>query len=84
MASYFPYAQAQVIDANGVDLPLGPSYTFATFINQGGANGEIDFGAGNSAILKPGQSLSMPYLGRAYGPCTVKGTGTRIQAIYVE
>lgn len=84
MASYFPFAEAKVIDANGVDLPLGPSYTFATFINQGGADGSVDFGNGNVALLKSGQSLSMPYLGRPYGPCTVKGTGTRLQAIYVE
>ncbi len=51
-------------------------YTWATFINEGGATGIV--------TLKPGQSLSMPYLGRPYGLTTIDGTGTDIQIIYVR
>ena len=83
VGGYFP-AQPFVKYATNTVEVITNYYTWATFINQGGANGDIDFGSGNIVTLRPGESISMPYLGRPYGMTTIDGTGTSIQIVYVR
>jgi hypothetical protein len=82
MDNYSP-AQPTVVIANNAIVPINKSFSFITFSNNGAANGTIDFGSGNVCTLVPGESLSLPYLGRVYGAMTIDATGTLIQAIYV-
>lgn len=82
MEIYAPI-QPNVVIANNAIVPINAQYSFITFINQGAAQASLDWGAGNVSILGVGQSLSMPYLGRTYGPMTIDAIGTLVEAIYV-
>lgn len=83
MSAYSP-AQPEVKIASGDIETLGNYYSWATFLNDGGADGTIDFGAGNVVTLKTGESLTMPYLGRPYGTTIVDGSATTIKIIFVR
>lgn len=82
MSTYSP-AQPIVLIATGIEV-LTNYYSWATFLNDGAANGTIDFGGGNVVTLAPTESISMPYLGRPYGETTVDGTGTSIKVVFVR
>lgn len=82
MEQYSP-AQPIVVTANNAIVLVDRSFSFITFTNNGFASGTIDFQNGNVCTLLPGASLSLPYLGRVYGPLTIDGTGTIIEALYV-
>ncbi len=82
MDNYSP-AQPIVVLANNAVVAIDRSFSFITFSNDGAASGTVDFGNGNVVTLVAGESLSLPYLGRVYGPMTIDATGTLIKAIYV-
>lgn len=77
-------AQPEVLLASGTVETITDYWSWATFINSGAANGTIDFGAGNVVTLKPGEALTMPYLGRPYTNCVIDGTLTTIKIIFVR
>lgn len=83
MSSYNP-AQPLVLIATGTIETMQPIYSWATFLNDGAADGTIDFGAGNIVTLKNTQSITLPYLGRGYGETIVDGTGTVMKVVYVR
>lgn len=83
MSQYSP-AQPEVLIASGNVKTITDLYSYATFINSGGAPGTIDFGAGNIVTLLPGESLTMPYLGRPYARTDIDGTLTTIKIIFVR
>jgi hypothetical protein len=82
MEQYSPI-QPIVVIANNAIVAINAQYSFITFINQGAGAASLDWGAGNVATLGIGQSLSMPYLGRTYGPMSIDATGTLVEALYV-
>jgi hypothetical protein len=83
MSSYSP-AQPVVLLATNNIKTISNYYSWATFLNDGGADGTIDFGGGNVVVLKDQESISMPYLGRPYGETVIDGTGTNIKTIFVR
>lgn len=83
MSQYSP-AQPEVLIAAGGVQSISDLYSWATFINSGPAAGTIDFGLGNIVTLGPGESLTMPYLGRPYGRTDINGAGTTIKIIFVR
>jgi hypothetical protein len=82
MEVYAPI-QPIVVIANNAIVPINTQYSFITFINQGAGIATLNWGAGNVSSLGIGQSLSMPYLGRTYGPMSIDATGTLVEALYV-
>lgn len=82
MEQYTP-AQPYVVEVNNAIQVINKQYSFITFVNNGLATGVIDFGAGQLMNLVAGESISLPYLGRVYGGCTIDATGTLIKALYV-
>jgi hypothetical protein len=82
MEIYSP-AQPYVVEVVNAIQAINKQYSFITFTNNGLATGIIDFGAGQMMNLVAGESISLPYLGRVYGGCTIDATGTTIKAVYV-
>jgi hypothetical protein len=61
-------------------------YSWATFVNTGLVDATIDFGNGQTIPLGPKESISMPYINRAYAPTTVDATGgggTTVKVVYL-
>ena len=83
MEIYSPI-QPIVVIANNAVVNITAQYSFITFVNQGAAIASLDWGAGNVMTLGINESLSMPYLGRTYGPMSIDATGTLVQALYVS
>ena len=83
MSTYSPGQPTVLLATNNLKT-ITNFYSWATFLNDGGADGTIDFGAGNVVVLKNGESLSLPYLGRPYGETIIDGTGTNIKIIFVR
>lgn len=82
MIDYTP-AQPIVVIANNAIVPINTEYSFITFTNNGAAIAYLDWGGGNVSALGINQTLSMPYLGRPYGPVSIDATGTLVEALYV-
>ena len=82
MEQYSPI-QPIVAIANNAIVTIDTQFSFMTLINEGVLDGSIDFGAGNILPLTKGTSLSLPYLGRVYGPLDVNAVGTLIRVLYV-
>ncbi len=83
MSSYSP-AQPIVLIASGNVKTLTNYYSWATFLNDGAGDGTLDFGNGNVVTLSSTESITLPYLGRAYGETIVDGTATTIKIVYVR
>lgn len=83
MVSPYPtWAYARVVITVGAVSVIPEGYSFITFTNDGAAAGSIDWGFG-VLPLAPGESITMPYLGRPYSETTISALLTTIKTVYV-
>lgn len=71
---------------NNAIYTIPTDYSWATFVNSGLVEASIDFGNGQVIPIGPKESISMPYINRAYAPTTVDATGgggTTVKVVYL-